>query len=375
MSDNQVPTRPLGKNGPQVPRLGLGLMPLSGFYNLPVPDEEQLAFLDEAWKAGARFWDTCESHPALFPRFNMTDMNLTIRPPILLADYYGNNEAILGKWFALNPDKRADIFLATKFGHPTPPLNNTTTGRIDSSPEYCRLALERSLTRLGLDCVDLYYIHRLDKVTPVEKTIAAMVELKKAGKIKYLGISECSAATLRRAHAVHPITAIQMEYSPFCLEIEDPAYGSLLATARELGVAMVCYSPLGNGLLGGDIKQVEDVKNNPGDARGMVLPWLAAEYAEGNLAVIEGLRTLAAQKGVSVAQLTLAWIFKQGEDVFPIPGTVKAARVGENLKSLEVELSEEEEREIRRIAGGVKGTRLPDFMLADCFTDSPALEG
>lgn len=201
-----------------------------------------------------------------------------------------------------------------------------------------------------------------------------MVELKKAGKIKYLGISECSAATLRRAHAVHPITAIQMEYSPFCLEIEDPAYGSLLATARELGIAVVCYSPLGNGLLGGDIKQVEDVNNKPGDARGMVLPWLAAKHVVGNLAVVEGLRALAVEKGVSVAQLTLAWTCKQGDDLFPIPGTVKAARVVENLKSLEVKLSDEEEKEIRRIASEIKGTRLPDFMLEDCFIDSPALE-
>lgn len=204
-----------------------------------------------------------------------------------------------------------------------------------------------------------------------------MAALKEAGKIKHLGISECSAATLRRAHAVHPITAIQMEYSPFVVEIEDPAHGSLLATARELGVAVVCYSPLGNGLLGGDVRRLQDVQK-PGDARGMVLPWLAAENAEGNLAVVERLRALAEdkkEKGVlSVAQLALAWIFKQGDDLFPIPGTVKPARIGENLKSLEVELSDEEEKEIRSIAGEVKGARLPDFMMEDCFVDTPALE-
>lgn len=198
-----------------------------------------------------------------------------------------------------------------------------------------------------------------------------MAALKAAGKIKYLGLSECSAATLRRAHAVHPITAVQMEYNPFCLEIESPQY-RLLETARELGVAVVGYSPLGMGLLGGDIRKLEDV-GKPGDLRGM-LPWFSKENAEGNLAVVERLRELAERKGVSVAQLTLAWILRQGDDIFPIPSTIKPSRLVENPKSLEVEVSDEEEKEIRRVAVGIAGARLPDSLLADCFLDTPALE-
>jgi aryl-alcohol dehydrogenase-like predicted oxidoreductase len=159
--------------------------------------------------------------------------------PLFSADKYGDSEEVLGKWFAANPEKRKDIFLATKFGIQALPGGKFA---MNSTPEYCRACIERSLKRLGLPYADLYYIHRLDKKTPVEKTIQTLVELKNEGKIKHLGISECSAESLRRAHVIHPITAIQVEYSLLCRDIESPQT-QLLQTARELGVAIVCYSP------------------------------------------------------------------------------------------------------------------------------------
>lgn len=176
---------------------------------------------------------------------------------------------------------------------------------MNSSPEYAKQAIEKSLRRLGLPYVDLYYCHRLDKVTPIEKTIEAMVELKKAGKIKHLGLSECSADSLRRAHAVHPITCVQMEYSMFCLDIESPQT-KFLETARELGVAVVCYSPLGNGFLGGNIRSKADF-TKPGDLRG-ALPWLSDANLEGNVAVVDKISAMAKEKGITVAQLSLAWV-------------------------------------------------------------------
>ncbi|KAK7425704.1 hypothetical protein QQZ08_007803 [Neonectria magnoliae] len=216
----KLPTRPLGKDGPLVPALGFGLMGLSVSYGQAPPDEDRLAVLDRAWELGATFWDS--------------------------AAAYGDNEVLIGKWFALNPERRQDIFLATKFGLGWKIEDGKFTASIDSSPENCRESCERSLRDLGVDCIDLFYVHRLDSVTPVEKIMGAFVELKKDGKIKYIGLSECSSNTLRRAHAVHPITAVQIEYSPWSLDIENEAGTNLLDTCRELGVAIVPYSPLGN---------------------------------------------------------------------------------------------------------------------------------
>ena len=208
--------------------------------------------------------------------------------------------------------------------------------QIDSSPEYCKLAVEKSLRRLGVSCIDLYYCHRLDKITPVEKTVQAMAELKQAGKIKHLGLSECSAASLRRAHAVHPITAVQVEYGPACLDIESPST-NLLQTCRELGVGIVCYSPLGNGLLGGANRSFGDV-SKPGDPRGLVLPSMRAENIGKNIAVVDELGEIAKEKGVTVGQLCLAWLLAQGRDIFPIPGTGKVSRLEQNIDSVKVEV-------------------------------------
>ncbi|KAF2117629.1 aldo/keto reductase-like protein [Lophiotrema nucula] len=331
-----LPTAPLGKNGPEVNRLGFGLMGLSAFYGQPKPDSERLALLDEAYAMGERFWDS--------------------------ADIYGDNEDLIGKWFKANPDKRNDIFLATKFA---------AGAKIDSSPEYAKQAIEKSLKRLGLPSVDLYYCHRLDGKTPVEKTVQAMVEMKEAGKIKYLGLSECSSASLRRAHKVHPITAVQIEYSPFALEIESKQV-NLLKTCRELGVAVVAYSPLGRGMFTGTLRSPSDFEE--GDFR-TYAPRFSAENFPKNLKLVDELISMAKEKGVTASQLVLAWLMAQGLDVFPIPGTTKLDRLKENVGSLGVKLTEQEEKKIRELceSADVGGERYPESFMAACYADTPEL--
>jgi aryl-alcohol dehydrogenase-like predicted oxidoreductase len=282
---------------------------------------------------------------------------------------YFDSEDLLGKWFAVNPEKRSDIFLSTKFGEVRISDGKPYT---DSSPEYCRKAITRSLSRLGLDHVDLYYIHRLDRKTPIELTMQVMVELKTEGKIRHIGLSECSAESLRRAHAVHPIAAVQMEYSLFSLDIESPER-NLLQTARELGVAVVAYSPLGKGLLTGTIRTTEDLMGE-GDYR-RILPRAQGDNLAKNLELVDRLAAMAEKKGVTSGQLALAWLLKQGDDVFPIPGTRKMARLEENLSSLDVQISDEEQLEIRKLADHVVGTRLPEMHLHTLFADTPPLKG
>lgn len=219
---------------------------------------------------------------------------------------------------------------------------------VDSSPEYCRQAIEKSLKRLGLPFVDLYYVHRLDKVTLIEKTIAAVVELKNEGMIKHLGLSECSADSLRRAHAVYPITCVQVEYSAFCLDIESPQT-KLLETARELGVAVVAYSPLGNGFLTGVISKLEDV-TKPGDLRA-VLPWFKEENMKQNVAVVDKVTEIA---------------------IFAIPGTTKIHRLEENLGGSQIAVSQEEDKAIRELSQAVIGGRF-QASTGYAFGDTPAL--
>ncbi len=284
------------------------------------------------------------------------------------ADKYFNSEELLGKWFAANPEKRKDIFLATKFGIKT--IGTPPGHTMDSSPEYCRECIEKSLDRLGLPYVDLYYVHRLDKVTPIEKTMQAMVELKNAGKIKYIGLSECSAESLRRAHAVHPITCVQVEYSLLCTEIESPNK-RLLEVARELGVAAVCYSPLANGCLTGSIRSRADVAKTR-DPRG-VLPWLKEENIEKNVVVLDQIAEIAKKDGVTLPQLALAWLLAQGDDIFPIPGSSSVDHLDQNLESFDVKLTGEDELEMRRLAKGIAGGRYQEIT-GYAFADTPVLE-
>ncbi|KAB8226138.1 NADP-dependent oxidoreductase domain-containing protein [Aspergillus novoparasiticus] len=303
----QLITRPLGKNGPQVTPAGLGLMGASGIYGIPGSDAERLAFLDAAYGMGETFWDT--------------------------ADIYGDSEDLPGKWFALNPSKRKGIFLATKLGHPYhDPANLQGTRAINTNPEYCLDALEASLKRLGLPYVDLHCIHRLDS-PPSRRLSKQRFNSKIEGKIKYLDLSEYRADSLRRAHATHPISCVHMEYNPFCLDIESPKY-RLLERARELDAAIVAYSPLGNGLLSGTLRLKEDFTKR-GDLRDEPGP-------------VDRIGETAKAKGVTPAQLTLVWILTQGEDFFVIPGTTKAHRVAENLGSLDITITPEEEKAIRQ---------------------------
>jgi aryl-alcohol dehydrogenase-like predicted oxidoreductase len=241
---------------------------------------------------------------------------------------------------------------------------------MDSTPEYCQSALDASLKRLGLPYVDLYYVHRVDKKTPIELTMRTMVELKNAGKIKNIGLSECSAETLRRAHTVHPITAIQVEYSLLCTEIESPQR-QLLKAARELGVAIVAYSPLANGFLTGKLRSQADV-SKPGDSRG-ILPWLSEDHIENNVAVVDRIAEMAKTKGITTPQLALAWLLAQGDDIFPIPGSSSVQRLKENLDSMFVSLSEEEEKTLRGFADCVVGDRFQE-KTGYAYGDTPALE-
>lgn len=337
-----LPTRKLGKNGPEITALGLGLMGLSSFYGAPKPDAERLALLDKAYELGARNWDS--------------------------ADMYGDNEDLLGKWFAANPDKRQHIFLATKFANRR---HEDGSRSIDSSPEYAKQALARSLQRLGLPQVDLYYCHRLDGKTPIEKTVQAMLDMKNAGKIKYIGLSECSAESLRRASKIAHIDAVQIEYSPFALDIESPQIG-LLEACRELGTAVVAYSPIGRGMLSGAIRSPDDFAED--DFRRFA-PRFSPENFPKNLQLVDKIEAVAKAKGATAAQLTLAWLLKQGEDIIPIPGTTRQERLQENLKALNIQLSDAEDKEIRQVIESIEvaGERYPAAFMFACFADTPPL--
>ncbi|KAL9047034.1 MAG: hypothetical protein Q9214_000289 [Letrouitia sp. 1 TL-2023] len=338
---SQLPTRQLGKDGPQVTALGYGAMGLSAFYGTPAADEERFKFLDRLYELGCTNWDS--------------------------ADIYLDSEDLIGKWFA-RTGLRSHIFIATKFANHILPDG---TRELRSDPAYVKEACAKSLSRLGVDCIDLYYCHRVDKKTPIEKTIEAMAELKSEGKIKYLGLSEVSSETLRRAHKIHPISAVQIEYSPFTLDIEDPAIG-LLATCRELGVVTIAYSPLGRGLLTGQYKSPDDFEEK--DWR-RYAPRFSEENFPKNLQLVEKLERISNAKGITPGQLTLAWLLKQGEDIIPIPGTKKIKYLEENLGALDVVVSDEENDEIRKAVKEVEvvGERYPMGMASALFADTPPL--
>ncbi|CAK7224487.1 hypothetical protein SCUCBS95973_005534 [Sporothrix curviconia] len=330
------PTRQLGPNGPTVTGLGIGLMGLSVFYGTVASDEERFKFLDHVYASGNRFWDT--------------------------ADMYGDNEDLLGKWFKLHPGRREEIFLATKFG-------NTPARIVRSDPEYAREACAKSLRRLGVDYIDLYYVHRVDRKTPIEDTMAALVELKNEGKIKYIGVSEVTEDSLRRAHAVHPLTAFQIEYSPFCMDIESPQIG-LKKACEELGIAIVAYSPLGRGMLTGQLTSPDQFEE--GDFRTFA-PRFSAENFPKNLKLVHDLKVVADKKGITTGQLSLAWLLNQGEYVVPIPGTKRAKYYDENMGALAVKLTADEDAAVRKAieATEIVGLRYPEAYIHSIFGDTP----
>jgi aryl-alcohol dehydrogenase-like predicted oxidoreductase len=319
-------TKPLGTDGMKASELGLGCMGMSEFYGQR-NDDESIRVIQRAFELGINFFDT--------------------------ADMYGpfTNELLVGK--AIKPF-RNKIHLATKFGIVRDPNDPSRRG-ISGKPEYVRSSCEASLKRLGVDLIDLYYLHRKDPDTPIEETVEAMAQLKKEGKIKGIGLSEVSVDTLRRAHAVHPITALQSEYS---LWTRDPEEG-ILQTCRELGIAFVAYSPLGRGFLTGQIKKIEDFEE--GDYR-RFSPRFQGENFTKNLELVKKIGELAKEKGCTPAQLALAWVLAQGEFIFPIPGTKHIRYLEENLGAINVQLSQNELEEIERIAPKdvASGSRYPE---------------
>jgi len=334
-----LPTAKLGKNGPQVTRLGYGAMGLSAFYGAPKPDEERLAFLDKAYEAGEHFWDS--------------------------AAMYGDNEELIGKWFKRHPEAREKIFLATKFA-----MNEQ--GQVDGSPKFVRASIQKALKRLDLPFVDLFYVHRLDQNTPIEVTVGELKKIKQEGLIKYIGLSECSSDSLRRACKVEHIDCVQVEYSPFSLEIESEQI-NLLKTCRELGVALVAYSPIGRGMLGGKLRSPDDFEE--GDFR-KYAPRFSKENFPKNLELVDKIDAIAKKKNTTAPALTLAWLLAQGDDIFPIPGTTNTGRLEENLSALKIKLTKEEEKEIREACekAEISGERYPEAYSKGLFADTVPLE-
>jgi len=325
MTDMQ--TRTLGLKGPTVSALGLGCMGMSEFYGAR-DDDESIATIHRALDLGVNFLDT--------------------------SDVYGphTNEVLVGRAIA---DRRDQVVLATKFGIVRDPDDPAARGQ-NGTPEYVKQAAEASLERLGVDHIDLYYQHRVDPGTPIEETVGALAELVQEGKVRYIGLSEASPDTLRRANAVHQITALQTEYSLWSREPED----EILPTCRELGIGFVAYSPLGRGFLTGAIQSIDDLDED--DYR-RFSPRFQGENFQRNLDLVTRIGELAADKAVTPAQLALAWVLAQGEDIVPIPGTKRRARLEENAAAVDVVLSDDELREIADALPEAAGQRYPEAMM------------
>jgi aryl-alcohol dehydrogenase-like predicted oxidoreductase len=319
-------TRTLGTGHPdgglQVSELGLGCMGMSEFYGA-TDDDTSIATIRRALDLGVTLLDT--------------------------ADMYGpfTNERLVGKAIA---GRRDEVVLATKFGNVR--REDGSRGGVNGRPEYVRQAVDASLERLGVDHIDLYYQHRVDRTTPVEETWGALAELVAAGKVRHLGISEAAPETIRRAHAVHPVTAVQTEWSLWTRDVEDDG---VLATVRELGIGFVAYSPLGRGFLSGQIRSVDDLAAD--DFR-RVNPRFQGDNFDRNLELVDKVTALAAEKAVTPGQLAIAWVLAQGDDVVPIPGTKRIAYLEENLGAAGVELTADDLRQIDEVAP--KGVALGD---------------
>jgi aryl-alcohol dehydrogenase-like predicted oxidoreductase len=313
----------LGTNGPDVGRLGLGCMGMSASYG-PGDDVESVATIHRALDLGITLLDTANMYAA------------------------GVNEQLVGKAIA---GRRDEVVLASKFGIVVDPATLKVV-RLDSSPAYVHSAVDASLKRLGVDHLDLYYQHRADPAVPIEETVGAMAELVAAGKVKHLGLSEASTDTIRRAHAVHPIAAVQTEWSLFTRDIER----EILAVCRELGIGIVPYSPLGRGMLTGKIAGQEDLADD--DFR-KTLPRFDADNLDANLALVDQVRTVAARHDATPGQVALAWLLAQGNDIAPIPGTKRRRYLEENHGALALQLTATDLEQLSKLTP--VGTRYPDM--------------
>ncbi|MBC9797557.1 aldo/keto reductase [Sinomicrobium weinanense] len=314
--------RTLGKTGERLSAIGLGCMGMSFAYG-PRNDEHSVTTLERALDLGINFWDTADMYG------------------------FGHNESLISKVLVPNRDK---VFIATKFGfrqkENSAGFSGTPGTYFDGRPEYVKQACEASLKRLGIDTIDLYYSHRIDPDVPVEETVGAMGELVREGKVRYLGLSEASAASLKKAAAEHPIATLQSEYSLFTRDLEK----DILSVCRELGISLVPYSPLGRGMLTGAVKEApkgeDDYRKN--------LPRFQEESFAHNKKLVDKLEEIAKQKGCTPAQLAIAWLLHRGEDIIPIPGTKKVKYLEENAAATEVVFSEEELKAVTQLSDTIK---------------------
>ncbi|KAL2242417.1 UNVERIFIED_CONTAM: putative aldo-keto reductase 4 [Sesamum indicum] len=331
-----VPRIKLGSQGLEVSKQGLGCMGMSTSYGAPKPEPEMIELIHHAINSGVTFLDT--------------------------SDVYGphTNEILLGK--ALKGGMREKVQLATKFAA----MHKDGKMEIRGDPAYVRAACEASLKRLDVDCIDLYYVHRIDTRVPIEVTMGELKKLVEEGKIKYIGLSEASVSTIRRAHAIHPITAVQNEWSLWSRDLEE----ELVPACRELGIGIVPYSPLGRGFLSSGPKLIQNLSE--GDFR-KIFPRFQAENLEHNKLVYERICEMAARKGCTSSQLALAWVHHQGDDVSPIPGTTKIQNFNENVGALSVKLTPEEMTELSGLADLVKGERHAYMASTWKYVDTPPL--
>ncbi|CAA7270045.1 unnamed protein product [Cyclocybe aegerita] len=338
-----APLRTLGKNGPAVTPVGLGLMAIGAHYGAPSTQEEVDTLLTHAVKVGARFWDT--------------------------SDVYGDSQNKIGNWLAHNSDQRKNIFLCTKYGYCRLPTENTFSGAC-SDPAYVPQALEASLAALQTDYIDLYYQHRVDPKVPIEVVLESLRPAVESGKVRWLGLSECSVDTLKRAKKVkglgEKVIAVQLEYSPFTLDVEK---NGMADACKELGVSLVAYSPLGRGLVSGRYRSRADL--DPQDGR-LWLPRFSEENFHKNLLIVDKLKAVADRIGCTPSQVTLAWILAEHPDWAVIPGSRSIDRLEENTKASEVVLSPEDVKHLRKLVeeAEVAGNRYMDSLMGETYANS-----